>query len=92
LFLKLTSTSFFDDLCKKASDGTTNSVRLQADKFFNLEIELPSVKEQTHIIESFYKVENYNNQITTELSHQLELVCQLRQAFLREAMQGKLVE
>ena len=92
LFLKLTSTSFFDDLCKKASDGTTNRVRLQAEKFYNLEIDLPSVDEQKEIIEGFLKVENYNNQITTELSHQLELVRQLRQAFLREAMQGKLVK
>lgn len=32
-----------------------------------------------------------NNKITSELSHQLELVSRLRQAFLREAMQGKLV-
>ncbi len=30
------------------------------------------------------------SQITTELTHQLDLVKQLRQAFLREAMQGKL--
>ena len=91
LFLKLTSTSFFDDLCKKASDGTTNRVRLQAEKFYNLEIDLPSVDEQKVIIEEFQKLETSNNQITTELSHQLELVRQLRQAFLREAMQGKLV-
>ncbi|WP_051210908.1 restriction endonuclease subunit S [Runella zeae] len=30
------------------------------------------------------------NQLSTELTHQLDLVKQLRQAFLREAMQGKL--
>lgn len=40
---------------------------------------------------SLHQAQLYNNQITTELSHQLELVRQLRQAFLREAMQGKLV-
>jgi type I restriction enzyme, S subunit len=32
-----------------------------------------------------------NNQISTELNHQLALVKELRQAFLSEAMQGKLV-
>lgn len=32
------------------------------------------------------------NQLSTELTHQLDLVKQLRQSFLREAMQGKLVE
>jgi type I restriction enzyme S subunit len=31
------------------------------------------------------------NQLSTELTHQLDLVKQLRQSFLREAMQGKLV-
>lgn len=91
LFLKLTSTSYFDDLCKKASDGTTNRVRLQADRFYNLEIDLPSIEKQKKLIEEFQKLETTNSQIAYELSHQLDLVSQLRQAFLREAMQGKLV-
>jgi type I restriction enzyme S subunit len=50
LFLHLTSTSFFDDLCRIASDGTTNRVRLQADKFFNYEISLPAVAEQRELM------------------------------------------
>ena len=87
LFLKLTSTSYFDDLCKKASDGTTNRVRLQADRFYNLEIDLPSIEKQKKLIEEFQKLETTNSQIAYELSHQLDLVSQLRQAFLREAMQ-----
>ena len=40
-------------------------------------------------------IENYNkdnNDIKVELTHQLSLVKKLRQAFLQEAMQGKLVE
>ena len=46
------------------------------------------------ITEKINSIENQfwnNNKITTDLSHQLELVSRLRQAFLREAMQGKLV-
>ncbi len=92
LFLKLTSTSFFDDLCKKASDGTTNRVRLQAEKFFNLEINLPPVEIQKGLIESFQQLENNNTLIIDELSNQLKLVSQLRQSFLREAMKGQLVQ
>ena len=52
---------------------------------------MPSVEVQKNLIERFQKFEIHNNQITTELSHQLELVSRLRQAFLREAMQGTLV-
>lgn len=48
-----------------------------------------SIREKIDSVENLFW---NNNQITTELSHQLELVRQLRQAFLREAMQGKLVE
>ncbi|MBI1763890.1 MAG: restriction endonuclease subunit S [Acidobacteria bacterium] len=90
-FLKLTSTAFFDDLCKKASDGTTNRVRLQADKFFNIEILLPSLEEQKQLFEQFQKVETGSKRLAAELDHQLEIVRRLRQAFLSEAMQGKLV-
>lgn len=90
-FLKLTSTTFFDDLCKKASDGTTNRVRLQADKFFNLEIKLPPIEEQKDFVQRYSKIEETNHSISTELNHQLALVKELRQAYLREAMQGKLV-
>jgi type I restriction enzyme, S subunit len=39
----------------------------------------------------FLHLKGNSDQIITELSNQLELVRQLRQAFLREAMQGKLV-
>lgn len=47
-----------------------------------------TVRQKIDSVESLFW---NNNQITTELSNQLELVRQLRQAFLREAMQGKLV-
>jgi type I restriction enzyme, S subunit len=90
-FLKLTSTTFFDDLCKKASDGTTNRVRLQADKFFNLEITIPPIEEQKDFVQRYSKIEESKHQISTELNHQLALVKELRQAYLSEAMQGKLV-
>jgi type I restriction enzyme S subunit len=89
-FLKLTSTTFFDDLCKKASEGTTNRVRLQADKFFNLEITLPPIEEQKDFVRRYSKFEETNHSISTELNHQLASVKELRQAYLREAMQGKL--
>lgn len=67
------------------------NVSLPMKEIAAVEIPLPPIEHQKKLIEEFQKLETSNNQIATELSHQLELVRQLRQAFLREAMQGKLV-
>ncbi len=45
------------------------------------------ISEETEKIVSLF---NNKNDISSELTHQLDLIKQLRQAFLREAMQGKL--
>ena len=86
-FLRLTSTSFFDDLCKKASDGTTNRVRLQAEKFFNLEIPLPPLEEQQRIVKKFHLID----QIADELTRQSAFLEQLRSAVFSEAIDGQII-
>lgn len=89
-FLFITSTPLFDYICKQCSDGTTQRIRLQRDKFYDYELSLPSIDEQQLLVD---KLTNYNQnskQLYDELTHQLTLVKQLRQSFLREAMQGKL--
>ncbi len=89
-FLFITSTPLFDYICKQCSDGTTQRIRLQRDKFYDYELSLPSIDEQQLLVD---KLTNYNQnskQLYAELTHQLTLVKQLRQSFLREAMQGKL--
>lgn len=68
------------------------NVSLPIKEIADVDIPLPPIEHQKKLIEEFQKLETANNQITAELSHQLELVRQLRQAFLREAMQGKLIE
>lgn len=88
--LFLTSTDFFDHICKQSSDGTTQRIRLQKDKFFNFEIDLPPLEEQKILTAKFKDIGLMSSQLSAELTHQLDLVKQLRQAFLREAMQGKL--
>jgi type I restriction enzyme, S subunit len=60
----------------------------KAVRLINEENNSDSIRERINSVENVFW---NNNQITAELSHQLELVRQLRQAFLREAMQGKLV-
>ncbi|MBO6496766.1 MAG: restriction endonuclease subunit S [Roseivirga sp.] len=90
-FLFLTSTKFFDYICNQCSDGTTQRIRLQKDKFYDFEITLPPIEQQEDLVKSLAKSKMLNEDLSTELTHQLDLVKQLRQAFLREAMQGKLV-
>lgn len=91
LFLYLTSTSFFDDLCRIASDGTTNRVRLQADKFFNYEINLPPVQEQRELVSRLQLLNAQVALVQEETEHQMLQLTLLRQALLREAMQGQLL-
>lgn len=91
-FLYITTTPFFDYICNQSSDGTTQRIRLQKDRFFNYEIELPNIEAQKEILKQLNFISDKKGELTSELTHQLDLVKQLRQSFLREAMQGKLVK
>jgi type I restriction enzyme S subunit len=46
----LSKTKPFVELCQRASEGTTNRVRLQEDRFLKLQILLPPVTEQRRIV------------------------------------------
>ena len=89
--LFLTSTDFFDFICKQSSDGMTQRIRLQKDKFYNYEIALPSKEEQKTILKKLKEQKANSEILNTELTHQLDLVKKLRQQFLQEAVQGKLI-
>ncbi len=90
-FNQFTNSQDFYDLCERASSGITHRKYLNEDSFLDNEIYLPSPEEQLQIIEEFKTNRESINILSTELTQQLDLVKQLRQAFLREAMQGKLV-
>ncbi|MDO8316675.1 MAG: restriction endonuclease subunit S [Flavobacterium sp.] len=49
-------------------------------------------EEYKSICRNFFNLQFGTKKIINELTHQLDLIKQLRQAFLREAMQGKLVK
>ncbi|WP_396153061.1 restriction endonuclease subunit S [Flavobacterium sp.] len=56
-------------------------------------VEIPTdVKEQKRIVKKLIENNSIIENITSELIYQLDLIKQLRQAFLREAMEGKLVK
>lgn len=67
------------------------NVTLPIKEIAKIEIPLPSLEEQIEFVEKYALLETDSEDISFELEHQLDLIKQLRQAFLREAMQGKLV-
>lgn len=89
-FLELTATSWFDDICKKGSDGTTQRIRLQKDKFFNQEIVLPPLEEQIIFIKKFKQIKSTKEDLESETSTQQSLLKQLKQTILQEAIEGNL--
>lgn len=91
-FNQFTNSPDFYDLCERASSGITHRKYLNESFFLNYEIMLPSVEEQLIQIDKIKLQKISFGELTSELTHQLELIKQLRQAFLREAMQGKLVK
>jgi type I restriction enzyme S subunit len=46
----MSKTQGFIDLCKVASEGTTNRVRLKVDRFLEIEIPLPPLAEQRRVV------------------------------------------
>jgi len=89
--LLLTETPEFDHICRISSEGVTQRIRLQKAKFFANSVEIPPISEQKDIVTYIKGIKNQNEKLSDVLNEQLDLVGKLRQAFLREAMQGKLV-
>ena len=67
------------------------NVTLPIKEIAKIEVPLPPLAEQIQFVKNYKKLEESSNTVSAKLFHQLDLVKQLRQAFLREAMQGKLV-
>lgn len=56
-------------------------------------VEIPTdIKEQRKVVKKLIEDNSIIENVFSELTHQLDLIKQMRQAFLREAMQGKLVK
>jgi type I restriction enzyme S subunit len=69
----MSKTANFVEICKAASEGTTNRVRLKEDHFLAMDISLPPIEEQQRIVA---RVE--------ELAGKIEEVRSLRQQALEE--------
>ena len=64
---------------------------LRFEDLCKIEISIPEYDEQELLISNIENVEIKNEYVSSELTIQLNLIKQLRQSFLREAIQGKLV-
>lgn len=88
---KLFSFDFFHKNITHLSSGSTNRKYLTPKQLFEM-VEIPAMSksEQDEFISLVNKLKSIN--LNSEITHQLDLIKKLRQAFLREAMQGKLVK
>jgi type I restriction enzyme S subunit len=67
------------------------NVTLPMKEIAKIEIPVPPIDVQIEFVQQYYVLEEKSNDLGAEIEHQLNLVEQLRQSFLREAMQGKLL-
>lgn len=68
------------------------NVTLPIKEIAQIEIPVPPLNEQMKFVEMFKNLENETDLLSAELTHQLSLIKKLRQQFLNDAVQGKLVE
>lgn len=67
------------------------NVTLPMKEIAQIEIPLPPLNEQSAFVEKHKNLETQSTYLNSELTHQLDLVKKLRQQFLQEAVQGKLI-
>ncbi|WP_317197448.1 restriction endonuclease subunit S [Lutimonas saemankumensis] len=67
------------------------NVTLPIKEIAKIKIPVPPIEAQIVFVQQYSILEEKSNDLGEEITHQLNLVKQLRKAFLREAMQGKLV-
>jgi type I restriction enzyme S subunit len=79
------------DIVARTKAGTSKE-SISLGSFGRYELPYFPIETQLKIKQSFVKAEQTRDSLRVELSNQLKLVSQLRQSFLREAVQGQLVQ
>ncbi|MBU4485403.1 MAG: hypothetical protein KKD38_00615 [Candidatus Delongbacteria bacterium] len=89
MFLK--SQDFIEALKEQVPGGIKTEIKPK--HLLPLEVYIPTtLSEQRNVVNLFNNKNLTNIKVSSELDRQLDLIKQLRQSFLREAMQGKLTE
>lgn len=89
-FFWVTKTPIFLDVCRKASMGETQRIRLQKDLFFNYEINCPAIDFQENFVNQMNLMICKIDRLQEEIEKQKSYAKQLRQNILQEAIEGKL--
>jgi len=87
IFLK--SSEFLDAIKEQVPGGIKTEIKPK--HLLPLEVVIPDIDGQKIICKNYSSFEIFNQNLNSEIEKQNDLLIQLRQAFLREAMQGKLV-
>ncbi|HEX4407395.1 MAG TPA: hypothetical protein VH206_01355 [Xanthobacteraceae bacterium] len=94
----MTKTEWFVSLCRTASEGSTNRVRLREDRFLAQVIPAPAIHEQKRIVaqldavaENINKVTTLKREIATDLTS-FVTASHFRASKARELELGKLIE
>jgi type I restriction enzyme S subunit len=89
-FYHLVFNELKDEIVRNTKAGTSKEA-IGLGSFGKYELPYLNIETQEKIRNQYVELEKSKKGIFTELTHQLSLVKQLRQSFLREAIHGKLV-
>lgn len=89
-FLYFTHSYNFIQICIESSTGSTHRKYLDEKVFLNHKIILPQIEEQKLMVKEYKNSSKISKNISTEIQSQKQLLTQLKQAILQEAIQGKL--
>lgn len=91
-FFYFTHSFNFIQICVESSTGTTHRKYLDENVFLNHDIVLPSKTEQLEMVKRYKEQSKISIKIKKEIERQKQLLSQLKQSFLEEAIQGKLTK
>lgn len=83
-FSFVTNTNYFDEACKKASEGTTNRKRLKTSRFEAILIPLPDLEKQDEILEMLTRL----REVSAVHAHSETLLAQVMPALLAGVFGG----
>lgn len=88
-FLHLYLSHFKDTVLVPLMKGAAN-VSLPMKEIASVEIPVPPLEEQQNLIDLIFRIEDEHGELLSETNRQGDLLKQLRQAILQEAVEGKL--
>lgn len=91
-FFYFTHSFDFMQICKESSTGTTHRKYLNEKIFLGHKIYLPNKSVQSEMVKKYKEASIKGNILDSEIQTQKQLISQLKQAILQEAIQGKLTQ